>query len=226
MATKTVSIPAPPRLYLATLPLTKASPAPADLSRLLAEFDIAAVLVRLAPADSRDMTACIKALAPPVQAAGTALLIEGHPELVARAGADGAHLSGIEAMQDALPSLKPDRIVGVGALQTRHDAMVAAEAGADYVMFGEPANDGERPSPSAIAERLQWWAEVFEPPCVGYALTLEEVGSFAGSGADFILVADMIWDDPRGPAAALADVAATISQAHADAFGHPAAKQG
>ena len=45
----------------------------------------------------------------------------------------------------------------------------ADEAGADYVLFGEPDARGQRPSIEAIAERLQWWAELFEPPCVGYA---------------------------------------------------------
>ena len=66
-------------------------------------------------------------------------------------------------------SLKPDRIAGVGGLATRHDSMAAGEAGADYVLFGEPDARGQRPSPEAIAERLQWWAELFEPPCVGFA---------------------------------------------------------
>ena len=47
--------------------------------------------------------------------------------------------------------------------------MVAAEAGADYVMFGEPDAAGERPGFAAIEERVAWWAEVFEAPCVGYA---------------------------------------------------------
>ena len=63
--------------------------------------------------------------------------------------------------------------------QTRHDAMLAAEAGADYVMFGEPDEDGHRPSFEAIAERVAWWAEVFEIPCVGFAASLDEVEPLA-----------------------------------------------
>ena len=58
-------------------------------------------------------------------------------------------------MQEWLPQLQPSRIAGVGGLATRHDSMVAGEAGADYVLFGEPAADGTRPSLEAIAERLQ-----------------------------------------------------------------------
>ena len=97
------------------------------------------------------------------------MLLDGNIELVARGGADGAHVTGIEALQEALPSLKPDRIAGVGGLVTRHDSMAAGEAGADYVLFGEPDAHGQRPSTEAIAERLNWWAELFEPPCVGFA---------------------------------------------------------
>ena len=137
---------------------------------------------------------------------GAALLLDGHVELVARAGADGAHLTGIAALEEALPSLKPDRIAGVGGLATRHDSMAAGELGADYVLFGEPDAKGQRPSMEAIAERLEWWAELFEPPCVGFAASLEEAHEFARAGADFVLVGDFIWTDPRGAAAALTDV--------------------
>jgi thiamine-phosphate pyrophosphorylase len=152
-------------------------------------------------------------------------LLDGHVELVARAGADGAHLTGIEAMLDALPTLKPDRIAGVGGLTTRHDSMAAGEAGADYVLFGEPDARNQRPSREAIAERLQWWAELFEPPCVGFAASRDEIGEFAAAGADFVLVGDFIWADPRGAAAALEDVEQAIRQAYT-AAGNARAEQG
>src|SRR5207245_3633518 len=138
-------------------------------------------------ADQRGMISCVKALAPVIQNAGAALLLDGHVELVGRAGADGAHLTGLKAMEDALPSLKPDRIAGVGGLTTRHDSMTAGEAGADYVLFGEPDAGGQRPSVEAIAERLGWWAELFEPPGVGFAASHEEAYEFAAAGADFVL---------------------------------------
>ena len=70
----------------------------------------------------------------------------------------------------------------------------------------------ERPSADAIAERLQWWAELFEPPCVGFAATFDEASEFAAAGADFVLVGDLIWADPRGAAAALMDAGAAIRQ--------------
>jgi thiamine-phosphate pyrophosphorylase len=198
----------------------------AGLPGLLAGADVAAVLLRLKLTDQRGMIACVKALAPAIQASGAALLLDGHVELVARAGADGAHLTGIAAMEDALPSLKPDRIAGIGGLTTRHDSMAAGEAGADYVLFGEPDARGQRPSVEAIAERLQWWAELFEPPCVGFAASREELSEFAAAGADFVLVGDLIWADPRGAAAALTDAEQTIRQAHAAMSGKAKAEQG
>ena len=79
------------------------------------------------------------------------------------------------ALTAALDALKPDRIAGAGGLRNRHDAMLAGEAGADYVMFGEPDRLGGRPPLDALVERLEWWAEIFQPPCIGYAASLDEV---------------------------------------------------
>jgi thiamine-phosphate pyrophosphorylase len=191
----------------------------ASLPGLLAGADVAAVLLRLRETDQRTMISRVKALVPVVQNGGAALLLDGHVDLVARGGADGAHVSGIAGLEDALPSLKPDRIAGVGGLATRHDSMAAGELGADYVLFGEPDANGQRPSREAIAERLQWWEELFEPPCVGFAVSREEAGEFAAAGADFVLVGDFIWADPRGAEAALTDVEQAIRQAHAAAIG-------
>jgi thiamine-phosphate pyrophosphorylase len=215
LATKPAAPRPVPRLYLATPVVDDPQPLIASLASLLAGADVAAVLVRLKMADQRSMISSVKALAPAIQNAGAALLLDSHVELVARSGADGAHLTGIAALEDALPSLKPDRIAGVGGLATRHDSMSAGELGADYVLFGEPDAKGQRPSMEAIAERLQWWAELFEPPCVGFAASREEAYEFASVGADFVLVGDFVWADPRGAAAALADAEQAIRQAYA-----------
>jgi thiamine-phosphate pyrophosphorylase len=157
----------------------------------------------------------VKALGPGVQEKGIALLLDGDAQLAVRAGADGAHLSGVEALKAALPSLKPDRIAGCGRLATRHDAMIAGELGADYVMFGEPDSAGRRPSLQAILERVAWWAELFELPCVGFAGALDEVEPLARAGADFVAVGDFVFSDARGCAAAAAEVARRIADAEA-----------
>lgn len=215
-----------PRIYLATRAVGDPSALVSELPGLIAGADVAAVLVRLQMSDQRSMIAKVKTLAPAIQNAGAALLLEGHVELVARAGADGAHLSGIAALEEALPTLKPDRIAGVGGLETRHDSMLAGELGVDYVLFGEPDTQGKRPSAEAVAERLDWWAELFEPPCIGYAASREEAYEFARAGADFVLVDDAVWADTRGASAALAEIGQAIRQAHAAARSTASAEPG
>jgi thiamine-phosphate pyrophosphorylase len=162
-------------------------------------------MLRLKPASERDLINRIKALASIVQAKDTALVLDGQSEIAARAGADGAHLAGIEAFLAAIDSLKPARIAGCGRLKTRDDAMVAGERGADYVMFGETEHDGRRPAFDAIVERVEWWAELFTIPCVAFAAALDEIGPLVTAGADFVAVGDAIWNDPRGAEAALAE---------------------
>jgi thiamine-phosphate pyrophosphorylase len=172
---------------------------------------VAAVLLRLAASDERALINLGKKLVPLAQSAGAACLLAGHPEIVARVGADGAHLTGIDAFNAARAALQPERIAGCGGLITRHDTMLAAEAGADYVLLGEPDHAGQRPAFAAVAERVAWWAEIFELPCVGYAASLSEVDLLARAGADFVAVGDCIFGDSRGPAAALADAAQRLA---------------
>jgi thiamine-phosphate pyrophosphorylase len=191
LATKPVPARPAPRLYLATPEVDDPSPLLAGLPGLLTGADVAAVLVRLKPTDPRSMISRVKALAGAIQDRGAALLLDGHVDLVARAGADGAHLTGIEALHAALPDAS-----------------------------------GQRPSVEAIAERLQWWAELFEPPCVGFAASREEAFEFAAAGADFVLVGDFIWNDPRGAAAALMDAEQAIRQAYAAMPANTKAEQG
>src|SRR3984893_3835205 len=144
----------PPRVYLLTPELHDTASFARDLDAVLTTADIAAVLLRLADADERALVNRAKTVAAAVQRCDIALLLDGRAEIVGRVGADGAHLTGIEAFTAALPSLKPDRIAGAGGLRSRHDAMLAGEAGADYAMFGEPDRRGTRPPFDAIEDRL------------------------------------------------------------------------
>jgi thiamine-phosphate pyrophosphorylase len=201
-----------PRLYLVTPAIDDAASFVGLIGAALDGADIAAVLLRLKPADERTLINRVKTLAPVVQARGAALVLGGHGEIAAKGGADGAHLAGIESFSTAIDSLKPTRIAGCGGLQTRHDAMLAAERGADYVMFGEPDADGRRPSFDAVVERIEWWAEVFAVPCVGFAATFEEIATLSAAGADFVAAGDCIWNDARGAAAALNAAAGRLMQ--------------
>jgi thiamine-phosphate pyrophosphorylase len=199
-----------PRLYLVTPAIGETKAFADALAAALGAADVAAVLLRLKPAAERDLINVVKALAPVVQQTGAALMLDGHADIAARAGADGAHLTGIEAFGAALPSLKPARIAGCGGLKTRHDAMLAAEQGADYVMFGEPETGGDRPSFGAIVERLEWWSELFQIPCVGFAASMDEIGPLAKTGAEFVAV-DCVWEHAQGPATAVAEAARRLS---------------
>lgn len=199
----------PARLYLVTPRIEDAAAFAQPLAAATAAADIAAVLLRLAKADERTLVNRIKALAPVVQGQNAALLIDGDPAVAVRGGADGAHLTGIENFLAAVDGVKPARIAGCGGLATRDDAMTAAERGADYVMFGEPL-DGRRPSFEAIVERVAWWAEVFEVPCVAFAATMEEVGPLVAAGADFVALSAEVWHGASG-IAAIAAAAHTLA---------------
>ena len=200
-----------PRLYLVTAPLGDTAAFARELPAALAAGDVAAVLLRLAEADERTLINRAKEIAAIVQPREIALLLDGRPEIVARAGADGAHLSGIEALNAALATLKPERIAGAGGLASRHDAMLAGEAGADYAMFGEPDRAGRRPPLDAVLERIEWWAKLFQPPCIGYAAHLDEVAPLAQAGADFVALGEWVWTHAQGPAAAVAAAAGELA---------------
>jgi thiamine-phosphate pyrophosphorylase len=182
----------------------------AGLADAMSGADVAAVLLRLPDADERSLINLVKKVAPAVQDRDAALLLAGRDDIVARSGADGAHLGNVDALKDAVARLKPKNIAGVGGLRTRHDAMTAGEAGADYVMFGDLDEAGNRASFDAIIDRVGWWAEVFEVPCVAYAARLEEIEALAAAGADFVAIGGAVFDDPRGLKTALAEAAARL----------------
>ncbi|WP_158817811.1 thiamine phosphate synthase [Methylocapsa sp. S129] len=202
------------KLYLLTPPLrvTDLDDFASTLAAALEAGDVACVLARLAPDAEGDAKKIVTRLVEIAAHAGAALLVDNDPRLAARVGADGAHMTGGGAvLNEALASLKPERIVGAGLLRTRDEAMNAGEAGVDYVMFGEPRRDGYTPPADETVERVEWWAEIFEPPCVGYAASLEDIAPLADAGADFVALADAIWSAPA-PLDALAQARAILAR--------------
>jgi len=194
----------PARLYLVTPPIGDAGAVADGLADALNAANIAAVLVRLSAGDERTQIERVKALRILIQSNGAALLLDGRPELVVPTEADGAHLVGATAFRAGAGALKPKFIAGCGGLVTRHDAMEAAESGADYVMFGEPGSDGRRPALEAVLERVAWWSEIFQVPCVAYAENLDEVEALAQVGADFVAIGEPVWSGGRDAVAAAA----------------------
>lgn len=202
--------PSPARIYLITPVSAEPRALVADLESAIEVEGIAALLLRPAPQREQLLTRHIETIASIVQPKGIAILTDGRPELAVQSRADGTHCCGVDALVSALGVLKPERIAGAGCIDSRHDAMVVGEAGADYVMFGEPDATGRRLRFEAVVERISWWAEVFEPPCVGYAATLDEAAALARAGADFIATDAMVWGCAGGPAAGLQAIIARL----------------
>ena len=200
-----------PRLYLILEDRESGGLLP-ELGAALRSVPVAAVLLRggePGPDGSWQGSAQTASL---IQDCGAALLLEDHPNLVAETGADGCHITRQDALAPALRALHPEFIVGTGGLRTRHDAMVAGEAGANYVMFGEPDHAGQHPAAAAVLERVAWWTELFEAPCVGYAQDMDAAEALARAGAEFVAVGSWVWTDPRGAIPVLADVWARLQR--------------
>jgi thiamine-phosphate pyrophosphorylase len=196
-----------PRLYLITPPISDWTPYPLLFEASMATCDVACVLLRTAAREGGEKEKIVRVLVPLVQKHGVACLLADDPQWALRAKADGVHIDGSgERLEGALRAIKPGHIVGAGGLPTRDAAMTAGEAGADYLMFGGGAETHPQ-----IVERVAWWAEIFNVPCVGYAHDLASIGDLARAGADFIALGDAVFADPRGAAAALRDAARLIA---------------
>ncbi len=203
-------------IYLVTPPLSAAA-APA-FARVFAEVlgavPVASARVRFEAGAEGDARAIVAPLLESASREDCALILDGDPRRAARLGADGAHAEGPgDALDAALESLKPDRIVGAGGLRTKDDAMTAGEKGADYVMFGEPDGKGPPMPPEQLIERVAWWAEIFRTPCVAYADSIETARRLAEAGADFVAVDDAVFGAPSAVAAARALHAALAAPA-------------
>jgi thiamine-phosphate pyrophosphorylase len=132
-------------------------------------------------------------------ARGTAFLVRDLVGLALEIGADGVHLGGgAAAVSASRAALGRERILGVSCGRSRDAAMVAGEAGADYVGFGDP---GRRPA-DELYELLRWWSELFVLPCLAEAATTEgDCVALARAGADFVTAGEGVWSDPAGAAA-------------------------
>ncbi len=210
-----------PRFILITPVIEDAAKFLPKISSACSSADVAAVILRLAgddadvirTAEDSELVARTKALLSEARKNGATLLLENFANLVSDAGADGTHLTEAAAVQSSRASLK-ESIVGAGRLASRHDAMMAGEGGADYVMFGEPDADGKRPGLDAVTERVSWWAELFQLPCIAYAASESEIPPLVRAGADFIALGDeALWSAADEPAAVLARLSVHLDAA-------------
>ena len=193
------------RLYLISPPRI----APTDFSGVLKDAlqggDVASFQLRLKGVSDDEIRRACDALRPIVQANGTAFILNDRPDLAAELGCDGAHVGQDDASYAEARALLPQAIVGVTCHDSRHLAMEAAEAGADYVAFGAffPTTTKE-PKTAADIELLRWWGEMMVVPVVAIGgITVQNAPALVEAGADFLAVAAGVWEHPDGPQAAV-----------------------
>ncbi|MEM9178756.1 MAG: thiamine phosphate synthase [Pseudomonadota bacterium] len=211
-----------PRLYLITPPQIADVPAFVDLFRAAVQGgDVASLQVRVKKGDAID-TAKTREVAQAVKricaAEHIALIINDSPQLARALEVDGVHL-GLEDMDiaEARELVGPDMIIGATCKNSRHQAMIAGEAGADYVAFGAfYPTETKADTTQAEPEILTWCQMFLTLPCAAIGgITLENAAPLISAGADFLAVSSGVWDHNDGPAAAVAMFNRVIDEAMA-----------
>lgn len=210
----------PTRLYLITPPVIEDLEAFAlALEAALSAGDVAALQVRLKPADDEQIRTTVMRLAPIARTHGVALILNDRPDLAVSLGCDGVHVGLSDAsVATARRLMGADAMIGATCHDSRDLAMDAAEAGADYVAFGAffPTGTKEtthRPEP----EILKIWQETVEIPCVAIGgITPATAGDLARAGADFIAVSSAVWQHPDGPSAGVMAMNTALEAAASD----------
>ncbi len=204
------------RLYLLTPPtMTDLQGFAGRLAEALEAGDVAAVQLRLKGASDEAIARAVRRLLPVCRARDVALILNDRPDLAAALDCDGVHVGQQDApVREARRILGPERIVGVTCHDSRHLAIEAAEAGADYVAFGAffPTLTKDAPT-TADPEILEIWQETMLTPCVAIGgITAENAAGLARAGADYLAVCAGVWKHPAGPAAAVCALTAAIAR--------------
>ncbi len=204
------------RLYLITPPALEPKTFADRLAEALDAGDVACVQLRLKDVDDDAIRRAAEVLRPVAQRRGVAFLMNDRPDLALATDCDGVHVGqqGV-SYAEARRLLGPDRIVGVTCHQSRHLALEAAEAGADYVAFGAffPSATKET-AQRADPELLRWWSEIMTVPSVAIGgITQANCAPLVAAGADFLAVIAAVWSYAQGPGQAVKDFLAAIAAA-------------
>jgi thiamine-phosphate pyrophosphorylase len=200
-------MPASCRLYLISPPaIDDLAAFAATLAGALDAGDVAALQIRLKEAPDDAIARACEAVLPIAQDHGVAVILNDRPDLAARFSCDGVHIGQTDATYaQARAAVGPSRMVGVTCHDSRHLAMDAAEAGADYVAFGaffETRTKATTARPDL--EILTDWQEIMQIPCVAIGgITVDNCPPLIAAGADFIAVSSGVWGYTDGPAAAV-----------------------
>ncbi len=205
------------RLYLITPPrLDDVAAFAKVLDEALSAGDVACLQLRLKEASDVEVLAAAVALKPVCHAHDVALIINDRPDLALKADADGVHVGQDDASyKEARELLGAGRIIGVTCHDSRHLAMAAGEAGADYVAFGAFFETATKEAKSrADTELLEWWHTFFTVPSVAIGgIMVDNAATIVKAGADFIAVSSGVWSFPGGAAEAVRALNAQIDDA-------------
>ena len=201
---------APANLYLIS-PQEVGGAFPDRLKAALEPAIAAAFQLRVKDVDEHELARLAEPLQRICADAEVAFIVNDSMNLAKRIGADGLHLGQSDGdVREARALLGPSAQIGKTCHDSRHLAMEAGEAGADYVAFGafyptttKPSD--YRPEPSI----LSWWSAVFEIPCVAIGgITADNAKPLIEAGADFLAVCQAVWgkDDPSAAVRAFAHV--------------------
>lgn len=194
------------RLYLITPPKLEARAFAETLKRALDAGDVASLQLRLKDVSDDEIGRATEILMPVAQARDVAFILNDRPGLAAKLGCDGVHIGQEDcSYAEARAAVGPDKIVGVTCHDSRHLAMEAAEAGADYVAFGAfyPTATKEAKTHAEL-ELIEWWSELMVVPCVAIGgIAVENAPSLIAAGANFLAVSSGVWNYKDGPAAAV-----------------------
>lgn len=193
------------QLYLVS-PLEVAGAFPDRLARALDAGPVAAFQFRVKGIDQHEAARAAEPLQAICAARDVAFIVNDSIGLAKRLGADGVHLGQDDGdPREARDVLGPGAQIGVTCHDSRHLAMEAGEAGADYVAFGAffpTATKETRHTAEPVV--LSWWSAVFELPCVAIGgITPANAAPLVAAGADFLAVSGAVWGgDERGDEAA------------------------
>jgi thiamine-phosphate pyrophosphorylase len=195
----------PCQLYLIS-PLDVGGDFPDRLARALDAGPVAAFQFRVKDVDQHEAARLAEPMLRLCADREVAFIVNDSIALAKRLGADGVHLGQDDGdARDARATLGPAAQIGVTCHDSRHLAMEAGEAGADYVAFGSfyPTTTKavrHHPDPSI----LSWWTTMFELPCVAIGgITPANAPPLVAAGADFLAVSAGVWAHPEGEAAAV-----------------------
>ena len=195
----------PCQLYLIS-PLDVGGEFPAQLEAALSAGPVAAFQLRVKELEQHEAAALAEPLQAICAAHDVAFIVNDSVALAKRLKADGVHLGqGDGDVCEARELLGRDAQIGVTCHNSRHLAMEAAEAGADYVAFGAFYPTATK-AVEHVAEldTLQKWSFVTEVPCVAIGgITSDNAKPLIDAGADFIAVSSAVWNHPQGPAEAV-----------------------